>query len=181
MLTCLHRLAALARTFLRQRKDVNDFLQSNDSVSGTNYFRILALASIDILLTLPFGIANIALTLSDQVSSPFGLPFYFGWTFDHTEQWEPVGFPYAEMVALGKSNVALLYFTYWASPILAFTIFSLFGVTTEARASYWRIIRTIGGWFGWKPTPPQASTSRSPLGDIEFGERAPQDMSLGIE
>ena len=180
MLTHLHCLAAVALTFHRQRKDVNRFLRSNGSVSRTNYFRILALASIDILLTLPFGIATIALNVSSQVSSPFGLPFYFGCTFDHTE-WEPVGSSYAEIVAFGKSNLAAFYFNHWTSPILAFAIFGLFGVTSEARASYLRIIRTIGGWFGWKPTPRQASTSRSPLGDIEFGERAPQDMSLGIE
>ena len=179
-LTCLPHLAAVARTFHRQRKDVNRFLQSNGSVTRTNYFRILALASIDILLTLPFGVVTIALNVSDQLSEPFGLSFYFGWTIDHTK-WDPVGVSYAEIVAEGKANVAELYFYCWTSPILAFAIFGLFGVTSEARASYWRIIRSIGGWLGWKPTPPQASASRSPLGDIEFGERAPQDMSLGIE
>ena len=179
MLTCLHRLAAVARTLHRQRKEVNDFLQSNDSVSRTNYFRILALASIDILLTLPFGIASIALAVSDELSAPAGLPFYFGWTRDHTE-WEPVGYSYAGMVAQGKSSVAQLYFTHWTSPILAFAIFGLFGVTSEARASYWRIICTMGGWLGWKPTPPQASRARSLLENNKLGKRVLQDLSLEI-
>ena len=179
ILTCLHHLAAVALTFRRQWKDVNRFLQSKDSVSRTNYFRILALASIDILLTLPFGIATITLSVTEQLSSSVGFPFYRGWTFDHTN-WEPVGFSYTSVVDEGKSNVAAFYFSHWTSPILAFVIFGLFGVTSEARASYWRVIHTIGGWFGWKPIPPQTSASRSPLGDIEFGERAPQDMSLGL-
>ena len=108
------------------------------------------------------------------------MPFYFGWTYDHTD-WAPEGYSYAEIVVFGTPSVVQQYFNQWTSPFLAFVIFGLFGVTSEARASYWRIIRTIGGWFGWKSTPPQASTSRSPLGDIEFGERAPQEMSLGIE
>ena len=182
MLTCLHRLAAVARTFHRQRKEVNDFLQSNDSVSRTNYFRILALASIDILLTLPFGIATIALTVSSELSPPSGLPFYRGWTYDHTE-WEPVGISYAEAVAFGKSNMAEFYFTHWTSPILAFAIFGLFGVTAEARASYWRVICTICGWFGFKPKM-RGSRPRTSLGDIQFGERPPRDhtsFNLNIE
>ena len=182
MLTYPHRLAAVARTFLRQRKDVNDFLQSNGSVSRTNYFRVLALASIDILLTLPFGIATIILAVSDALSLPSGLPFYLGWTWDHTE-WGPVGFSYAEIVALGKSNVPRFYFNQWTSPILAFAIFGLFGVTAEARASYWRMIYTVSGWFGFKPKV-RGSGPRTSLGDIQFNERPPRDhtsFNLDIE
>ena len=173
MLTYPHCLAAVTRTFHRQRKDVNRFLQSNDSVSRTDYFRILALASIDILLTLPFGIATIGLLVSEHLSVPSGLPFYRGWTFDHAE-WESVGSSYAEIVAGGKSNVAQFYFVSWTSPFLAFVIFGLFGVTAEARASYWRVICTVCGWFGFKPQI-RESRPRTPLGDIQFGERPPRD------
>ena len=51
-------LARVARIFYRQNRDVNDFLRSNSSVSRINYFRLLALASIDTLLTLPLGIVT---------------------------------------------------------------------------------------------------------------------------
>ena len=173
VLICLRHLAAVARTFHRQRKDVNRFLQSNDSVSRTDYFRILALASIDILLTLPFGIATIALAVSGPLSAPAGLPFYLGWTYDHTE-WEPVGNSYAEIVALGKWTLAQFYFNQWTSPILAFVILGLFGVTTEARASYWRVICTVCGWFRFN-LKMRGSRPRTPLGDIQFGERPPRD------
>ncbi|VDC01599.1 unnamed protein product [Peniophora sp. CBMAI 1063] len=169
----------VARLFYRQSRDINHFLQSNDSVSRTNYFRILALASIDSLLTLPIGIATIVLDV-EQTLSVGPMPFYFGWTYDHTD-WQPEGFSYADTVAQGTSTVAQIYFIQWISPILAFVIFALFGVTSEARASYWRIICTIGGWFGWKPTP-RARRPRSPLGEIEFGERPAQNsMSLGLD
>ncbi|VDB95527.1 unnamed protein product [Peniophora sp. CBMAI 1063] len=132
----------VVRVFYRHSREIDQFLQSNNSVSRPNYFRILALASIDVLLTLPFGIATI-------VFGPFG--------------------------------VAQFYFTNWTSPILAFVIFGLFGVTSEARASYRRIICTVCGWFGWKPTL-RTRRARSPLGDIEFGERPAQNsMSLGLE
>ncbi|VDB95531.1 unnamed protein product [Peniophora sp. CBMAI 1063] len=169
----------VARTFYRHNREINLFLQSNSSVSRTNYFRILALASIDILFSLPIGIATIVLTVKEYLS--FGpIPFYFGWTYDHSD-WQPEGAPYADVVSSGPFDVAQFYFTEWTSPILAFTIFALFGVTSEARASYWRVICTVCGWFGWKPTL-RTRRARSPLGDIEFGQRPAQNsMSLGLE
>ncbi|KZV69109.1 fungal pheromone STE3G-protein-coupled receptor, partial [Peniophora sp. CONT] len=141
----------VARTYYRQRRDINSFLRSNPSVSRTNYFRILVLASIDILLTLPIGI--VILTL-DMVQAQFLnlFPFYPGWTFVHTD-WDPQSVPYAVIQGDGTAAVAQFYFSKWTSPVLAFVIFGLFGVTPEARASYWHIICTVGGWFGWKPTP----------------------------
>ncbi|VDB95773.1 unnamed protein product [Peniophora sp. CBMAI 1063] len=170
----------VVRIFYRHNREMNQFLQSNNSVSRTNYFRILALASIDILLTLPIGVAIIVLNVKDQLSSFDRFPFYYGWTYDHTD-WQPVSFSFADIVSEGPFNVAALYFTYWTSPALAFVIFGLFGITSEARASYWRIICTVGSWCGWKPTL-RTRRSRSPLGDIEFGERPAQNsMSLGLE
>ncbi|VDB95777.1 unnamed protein product [Peniophora sp. CBMAI 1063] len=169
----------VARVFYRHNREINQFLQSNNSVSRTNYFRILALASIDILLTLPMGIVTIVLLVKGDLS--FGrIPFYPGWTIDHTD-WQPASFSYADIVSSGPFDVADFYFINWTAPVLAFVIFGLFGVTSEARASYWRIICTVGGWFGWKPTP-RTRRTRSPLGDIEFGERPAQNsMSLGLE
>ncbi|KZV65956.1 STE3-domain-containing protein [Peniophora sp. CONT] len=165
----------VAWIFYRQSRDINRFLQSNNSVTRTNYIRILALASIDIILTLPIGVVSIVLAVVAQLSDGNGLPFYRGWTYDHTD-WEPEGYTYRFIAADGTS-VAQIYFTEWSSPVLAFAVFGLFGVTSEARTSYWRIICTVGGWFGWKPTP-RTSRAHSPLGDIEFGER-PMDLAIG--
>ncbi|KZV65953.1 STE3-domain-containing protein [Peniophora sp. CONT] len=167
----------VARIFYRQSRDINHFLQSNDSVTRTNYMRILILASIDVILTLPIGIATIVLNVVDSFTSGSGFPFYRGWTYDHAD-WEPESFSYEDLVAAGTSSVASLYFVQWTSPALAFAIFGLFGVTSEARASYWRIICTVCGWFGWKPTP-RTRKARPPMGDsIEFGE-GPMDLEIG--
>ncbi|KZV66759.1 STE3-domain-containing protein [Peniophora sp. CONT] len=164
----------VARTYYRQRRDINSFLHSNSSVSRTNYLRILVLASIDILLTLPIGIVNIALDIV-QARSLNLFPFYPGWTYIHTD-WEPEAFSYAELQVSGTAELALYYFSLWTSPVIAFAIFGLFGVTPEARASYWRIICTVGGCFGWKPTP-RARNAQASLDDIEFGACPTQDTS----
>ncbi|KZV59980.1 STE3-domain-containing protein [Peniophora sp. CONT] len=167
------------RIFYRQKRDINRFLQSNDSVSRMNYFRIFTLASIDVILTLPIGIVSIALLVPESLAqNDHHIPLYSGWTSLHSD-WEPLGVSYAELVAVGKSTTAETYFTLWTSPALAFAIFGLFGVTAEARASYWGIICAVGGWFGWKP-PVRPRKARSPMGTMEFGER-PQDASFNLD
>ncbi|KZV69103.1 STE3-domain-containing protein [Peniophora sp. CONT] len=164
----------VAQTYYQQRREIDSFLRSNPSVSRTNYLRILVLASIDILLTLPIGIVTITLDIVGARSLNI-FPFFPGWTLLHTD-WEPVGVSYAVLQADGTGRLAQLYFNSWTSPVLAFVIFGLFGVTPEARASYWHIICIIGGWFGWKPTP-RARNRQASLGDIEFGTRPVQDTS----
>lgn len=150
-------------------------LHSNPSISHSNYFRILVLASVDILLTLPIGIVSLTLNIVGALSALNDVPFYRGWTFLHAD-WEPEGISYAEIQAYGTATLAESYFGQWSSPVLAFVIFGLFGVTPEARASYWRIICTVGGWFGWKPTP-RPRNGQASLGEIEFGARPVQDTS----
>ncbi|KZV65151.1 fungal pheromone STE3G-protein-coupled receptor [Peniophora sp. CONT] len=163
----------VVRTYYRQRRDINSFLHSDSSVTRTNYVRILALASIDIMLTLPIGIVNIALDIVELLSAhPF--KFYPGWTYLHS-QWGPVSVSYAELQAFGTGYFAQFYVAQWSSPILAFAIFALFGVTHEARASYCCIICTVGGWFGWKPKP-RTQNGHATLGEIVFGAR-PQSTS----
>ncbi|KZV71170.1 fungal pheromone STE3G-protein-coupled receptor [Peniophora sp. CONT] len=165
----------VVRIYYRQRRDINSFLHSNPSESRTNYFRILLLASIDILLTLPIGIVTVTLNIVQALAPPRFFPFYPGWTFLHTD-WEPIRSSYSELQAGGSAYFAQYYFANWTSPVLAFAIFGLFGVTTEARASYWRIICTVGGWFGWKPSP-RTENGQASLGDIEFVARPVQDTS----
>ncbi|VDB95835.1 unnamed protein product [Peniophora sp. CBMAI 1063] len=151
----------VVRTYYRQSKDINSFLRSNPSISRTNYLRILILASIDILFILPIGVVNVALYISATLSPPKYLPFYPGWAFLHAD-WTPN------------------YFINWTSPVLAFVIFGLFGATAEARASYWRIICTVGGWLGWKPTL-RARNGRASLGEINFGARPRETGTSGLD
>ncbi|KZV77228.1 fungal pheromone STE3G-protein-coupled receptor [Peniophora sp. CONT] len=165
------------RICYRQSRDINHFLQSNDSVSRTNYIRIIILASIDVFLTLPSGIVSIALAVAQSVA--FGdLLSYPGWTEEHSD-WTPSSVSYQFLLSLGTFEVAESYFSQWISPLLTFAIFGLFGVTSEARASYWRVICAVSGWFGWKPTQ-RTRDARSPPGTMELGERQ-QDISLDVE
>ncbi|VDB87322.1 unnamed protein product [Peniophora sp. CBMAI 1063] len=168
------------RMFYRQKRDHGRFSNSDGSVPRNSHLRVLALASIDILLTLPIGITTIVLDVTNSLAENF-LPFYPGWTYDHTE-WAPVGISNAEAEAGGTAGMAQQYFGQWTSPVLALAIFALFGFTAEARASYMRAIRVVCGRFGLvSAAPPRTRKAHSTLGTIEFGERPPQDVSFDAE
>ncbi|VDC00171.1 unnamed protein product [Peniophora sp. CBMAI 1063] len=131
----------VVRTFYRQSQDVNSFLSSDNSISRTNYFRVLVLASIDIVLTLPTSVVTIVLRVTSGLEQG-SLPFYWGWASLHSD-WDPSSISYAEIMDGKASSIAQYYYSYWTAPILAIAIFFLFGLTAAARASYWRCICTI--------------------------------------
>ncbi|KZV60717.1 fungal pheromone STE3G-protein-coupled receptor, partial [Peniophora sp. CONT] len=118
-----------------QKRDMSEFLQSNNSISRTNYFRIFALASIDVVLTLPIGITTIVLAVM-EVLSQLSPPLYAGWNTLHHGDWEPVGITYATLKEDGTSSVVEHFFSQWTSPTLSYVVFGLFGMTAEARTSY---------------------------------------------
>ena len=159
----------------RRHQDAHYFSQSDGSASRTNYYlRILALASIDILFTLPIGVVSLVLNISEPLEQGNGLPFYPGWALLH-DNWEPQSVSYAEVQAAGTSTLVELYLIHWTSPVLAFAIFGFFGLTTETRASYRRAIRAVFGRLGWN-LGRSARNARSTLDAIEFG-MGPQEMS----
>ena len=68
----------------------------------------------------------------------------------------------------GAARIARIYFLTSTSPVLAFTIFGLFGMTAEARASYRRAFHTVVGWIGGRGAAHSRRKSRSSLSPIEF-------------
>ena len=171
--------AKVARKLYRQRRDVNSFLSSNPSVSRTSYLRILMLAGADILLTLPLGIVDIYLNVAAALSPPRYFPFYPGWDFLHNG-WAPVSYSYAELQAQEPVALAQFYFTLWTTPVLAFAIFGLFGLTREARASYRNIYRSTMDRLGSNFTP-RWRERRASLGEIEFGTRQKDSSGSDFE
>ncbi|VDB84664.1 unnamed protein product [Peniophora sp. CBMAI 1063] len=155
LLSIVTYLPMVARVFYRQGRDTNQFLNSNGTVSRTNYLRVLAVASTDMLLTLPIGITNLVLFV---LSSPHEMTFYPGWEHVHSH-WNPTSESYSKLLERGTFNVARTYFTRWTSPVLAFAIFALFGLTTQARATYWRPFSSIKKRI--LPQRPKSKSARS--------------------
>jgi hypothetical protein len=161
--------AKIIYVFYRHARETNEFLRSNGSVNRRNYFRTLALACIDILLTLPLGVILTTISVLDTIRDlppGYAFEFYYGWALVHSD-WAPAAFSYSTPGAAGRFDVVEFYLENWSSPILAIAIFSFFGLTSEARSTYWRGFCTVGRLFGWKSPAPKDTD----LGEIVFGAR----------
>ncbi|VDC05733.1 unnamed protein product [Peniophora sp. CBMAI 1063] len=123
----------------RRHTELDQFLHSNNSISRSCYFRVLTLASVDIVFTLFVNITDFVIHMLsyDQFA-----PFYPGWNYVHTD-WAPVSFTWEEL----RGNRWADIYTQWTAPLFAFVIFGLFGLTEGARASYRHALSTMKGWF----------------------------------
>jgi hypothetical protein len=173
-----YSIAKTLWVFYNQRKDANQYLRSNNSAARSNYYRILAIGSIDIILTLPLGIVQLALAIRqyhEQYDSQ--LPFYQGWNTVHAN-WEPISISYSELVQDGAWTLAHQYFERWTSPLLGFAIFGLFGYSAEAQVTYRQVSRAVCKALGWKL---YAETQSDPS-EVMFGEpewKAAWDVEQG--
>ncbi|KZV64282.1 STE3-domain-containing protein [Peniophora sp. CONT] len=157
----------IAWVFYFHGRDVDRFLRSDNSVSRLNYLRVLALSSIDIFFTLPFNATNLILQIVWRTRVDGRLPFYPGWGFVHME-WEPESISY-DVLRTTTGDLAQTYLSFWASPVLAFVTFGLFGLTAEARASYHRGSCAVARRLGWNPmSQHHGRRTRSTLESIQF-------------
>lgn len=170
------------RVFLQQSRSIRRFRNGNSSLFRTTYFRILAIASIDVLLTLPIGIANMALAIASfrNLEHTLTIPFYQGWAAIHQHFQIPVKILYATLEEHGSYTLAQVYFNYWTTPLLAFSIFGLFGLTNEARTSYQYIFNVLHGRVGWRPQILGRKREESDLDSVEF-DIPPREMTLDSE
>jgi hypothetical protein len=162
-------LAKIVYVFYRHNCETNEFLQSHISLNQHRYFRILALACIDLLLTLPLGVVNTTISIQEDIRNPLpghSFQFYHGWAVVHSHS-APIALSYSEAIGAGTWSRLGLYFGLWTAPILAIIIFAFFGFTSEARATYWRGFRAVGRLFGWTPPAPKSAV----LGGIQFNAR----------
>ncbi|KZV70306.1 hypothetical protein PENSPDRAFT_685563 [Peniophora sp. CONT] len=172
----------VVRVFYHQSRSIRRFQNGNTYPFRTTYFRILAIASIDLLLTLPIGIATLALAIATfrNLERSLNIPFYQGWSVVHRHFQVPVSTSYAELREHGTYNLAEAYFTYWTTPVLAFSIFGLFGLTAEARASYGRVCSALSTRLRGEHHVSPRKRDESDLESLEF-DIPPREMSLDTE
>ncbi|VDB88615.1 unnamed protein product [Peniophora sp. CBMAI 1063] len=167
-------------TFYKHNKSVNRFLNTNGHVSRSRFFRVLAIGSLDIFITLPQGILVtvdmcISVALGPRKEGS-GSRWYGGWEGVHS-RWEPYSVSLQELWASRFSTYTVNY-SAWTSIVLAFALFALFGLTKAARASYWRIVCAIARVTGYDLA--QRVTERPMLSSMAFGRRTQRTQTGGI-
>nr|AWT57989.1 Pheromone receptor [Lentinula edodes] len=120
------------RSFYVRRLQFNQILSSNNAINPSRYLRLMVLALIDIMCTIPIGIYVIFIDLKGVPLAP-----WISWDDTHFDFGRVVLIP-AVIWRSDPTSVAALQINRWLPVICAFIFFALFGFAEEARKQYRR-------------------------------------------
>ncbi|KAJ3849074.1 pheromone receptor [Lentinula lateritia] len=130
------------RTFYVRRIQFNQAISSNGMIKPSRYLRLMLLAMIDIMCTIPIGTYTIYVSLESVPLNP-----WISWDDTHFD------FKRVQLIpaVIWRSNPATytsLQITRWLPIVCAFVFFALFGFAEEAMKSYrrafWFVARRLG-------------------------------------
>ncbi|KAJ2928484.1 hypothetical protein H1R20_g8609, partial [Candolleomyces eurysporus] len=134
--------------FNRRRLEFSSFLRSNQSsLTFSRYFRLMALAMTDIMLTTPLSIFTIWLNSVATPVSP-----WISWEDTHFDYGRIGRYPAVvwKMNHLGSVGIE---FSRWMVPVCAVIFFTFFGLAAEARKSYKDAFLWVTKPFRSAPSP----------------------------
>lgn len=128
--------AMTVRSFWLRRAQFMQLMASNSSLSVSRYFRLLALALVDMMFTVPLALVTIVHGIKQGL-----LPWI---------SWEDTHFNFSRVVLYrgivwrsDQLSHFAVEFTRWLPIFCAFVFFALFGFASEARKSYLNAFRVI--------------------------------------
>lgn len=109
---------------------MNEFLSSSSSLNHAKYFRLIALASMDVLLTVPLGAVNLYVNIKYNKFTPWP-----GWKYVHSD------FSYYAQVptvvwSQTRWTTYLVRWSQWSPVVCAAVFFAFFGFATDVREGY---------------------------------------------
>ncbi|KDR78092.1 hypothetical protein GALMADRAFT_65142 [Galerina marginata CBS 339.88] len=146
--------------FNKSRSQFNSFLSSHNNLTSSRYVRLMCLAGIEVVCTVPLG--SYAVYLNSKLINP-----YVSWENTHA------GFSRVDQIpaAIWRANPvsqASIELTRWLVVICAFIFFGFFGFADEARKNYRSAYETVAKHvgitttsFGSKSTAVSSTISKS--------------------
>ncbi|KAJ3967512.1 pheromone receptor [Lentinula raphanica] len=135
----------ILRTFYVRRIQFNHLLSSNGMINPSRYFRLMLLALIDIMCTLPIGIYTIYISLDGLPLAP-----WISWDDTHYD----FGFVQLVPAVIWRSDFRTytsVQITRWLPVACAFTFFALFGFAEEAMKNYRKVFAFFSARLGFYP------------------------------
>lgn len=133
-----HSIAVLTlRAFLRRRAQFNAYLASNTSLTANRYFRLMGIASVEIVCTVPISAYGLYLNLTAGRIAP-----WISWEDTHFNYSKVEQYP-AALWRMDQNAVISFELSRWLAPFCAFVFFGFFGFAEEARANYAKAFRWV--------------------------------------
>nr|BAE47138.1 RCB1 [Pholiota nameko] len=158
------------RAFMRRRAQFSQLISSTASLSINRYFRLMCLATCEIIFTVPLSSYGLYLNITTK-------PIYrwISWSDTHFD-WYTIGaFP----AILWRSNslvVIPLELNRWSIILCALVFFAFFGFAGEARKHYLIVLRAIVNRLGVSRLSKQNSGFDNSKTTMESGAQLPRFM-----
>lgn len=141
---------------------MKEIFNSNRNLSRSRYFRLIAIASLDIFLTLPTVLENMIVDIIQEKSFGVNLATsYPGWKIAHTQIHDVI--LYVGSWRENKLDVGLWYYNWSANFVLAFTYFVLFGLSVDMREKYLNLFWAFMEPLGVTPKPGNKGATMSKM------------------
>ena len=124
-------------SFLQRQAQFSQFMSSNSTLTMSRYFRLMALAGVELLCTTPL---SVFLMVLDATSEPV-VP-WISWDDTHYDFSNPRLIP-AAVWNMDHWAVVGIQFNRWSGPLCAFVFFAFFGFASEARKNYYKAISKV--------------------------------------
>ncbi|PVF96424.1 STE3-like pheromone receptor [Serendipita vermifera] len=137
--------------FHRRRAEFQKFLASNEpGLNVDRYLRLMALASMEIIIVLPLNLLSIIGNLTNKPLQP-----WVSWAYVHYN-FSRVSYVPRWLLDANKKQAVQFTISRWAIPCSGILFFLFFGLSVEARKDYYRVANLVLGVFGVKLTPPSS-------------------------
>ncbi|TFK65309.1 STE3-like pheromone receptor [Pluteus cervinus] len=134
------------RSFWARRAQFHDLAASNSALSMSRYIRLMLLAFLDIMLTLPLSVFTFYMGTKGHVQP------WISWEDTHYD-FGRVG-KFASIVWMGNPNTRVpVEMTRWLPVLCAYVFFALFGFASEAQKHYARVFNAALKLVGYKRSP----------------------------
>lgn len=156
-------LGLTLRSFYLRRIQFNQILSSNSAINPSRYLRLMLLALIDIMCTIPLGIYIIYIDLKGIPLAP-----WISWDDTHFDFGRVVLVP----AVIWRSNPvdnAAIQINRWLPIICAFVFFMIFGFAEEAMKNYRRAFWFLARPLGFRPSSEGGSRNGKGKGNILAG------------
>ncbi|KAG6328748.1 hypothetical protein ID866_10342 [Astraeus odoratus] len=127
------------RAFMKRRAQFNELVSSATSLTISRYFRLMALATTEIICTIPITAYGIYLNVTLSPIQPWKGFADAHYNYSHIGQYPSV------IWRSNPQNVASTELTRWSLVFCAFVFFGFFGFADEARKHYRKVYQTVKG------------------------------------
>ncbi|KAI0682990.1 pheromone A receptor-domain-containing protein [Cerioporus squamosus] len=123
--------------FNKRRAQFAEFMSSHSALTVNRYFRLMAIATTDLLFSVPISAYGIYLNVAQGEIFP-----WISWDDTHFQFWKVYQVP-AAVWRSNRDTLISVELSRWLVPFCAFVFFAFFGFASEARAYYARIFKSL--------------------------------------